>query len=69
MQQHGRNILPADPLPPSDPVDGFKKVKIQLFQLFQNMVLLHIKLKRITVDVVQELTPRPINRDDTDEQA
>ena len=36
------NIMPADPPPPPP---GGQKVKIQLFQ---NMVLLHIKLKAIT---------------------
>ena len=36
------NILPADPPPPLD--SGGQKVKIQLFQ---NMVLLHIKLKEM----------------------
>ena len=40
------NILPADPHPPPSPLPlGWgKKVKIQLFQ---NMVMLHIKLKGI----------------------
>ena len=35
------NIMPADPPPPNP---GGQKVKIQLFQ---NMVILHIKLKAI----------------------
>ena len=36
------NIMRVDPLPPPDP--GGQKVKIRLFQ---NMVILHIKLKAI----------------------
>ena len=41
------NILPADPSKPPipDPGDGVKKSK---FKFFQNMFLLHIKLKGIT---------------------
>ena len=37
------NSLPTDPTPSPDP--GGQKVKIQLFQ---NMVMLHIKFKDIT---------------------
>ena len=45
MQQHGnKNILAAEPPPPSPSHPGGQKVKIRLFQ---NMVLLHIKLKEI----------------------
>ena len=39
------NILHADPHPPYYPLDPWDEVKIQLFQ---NMVLLHIKLNIIT---------------------
>ena len=41
--QHGSKYYALRPPPPSDP--GGQKVKIQLFQ---NMVILHIKLKAIT---------------------
>ena len=43
------NILPADPPPPTynpDPVDGISRLKNSVF--FQYMVMLLIKLKRIT---------------------
>ena len=44
MQQHDKNILPAD-MPYPDPWDGVKRAK---FNFFQNMVMLHIKLKGMT---------------------
>ena len=45
MQQHSRNILPADPSPSSRHDLWGLKVKVQLVQ---NMAMLHIKFKGIT---------------------
>ena len=41
MQQHGSNILPTYPHP------SIMGVKMSKFNFFQNMVMLHIKLKEI----------------------
>ena len=42
MQQYGNKYFARSPAPPLDP--GGQKIEIQLFQ---NMIMLHIKLKGI----------------------
>ena len=54
------NILPTDPTPDPEGVD--QKVKIQLFQ---NMVMLHIKLNKIinAANMVANILPTDPNPD------
>ena len=56
MQQRGANILPAAPNPPPPPPG--QKVKIQLFQ---NMVMLHIKFTHAATwkQIFYPQNPRP----------